>query len=426
MQTHPSNNSIWLVIVVAVVIVSVVGSFGMPAQAATETVLHAFQNSSSDGAIPVAGMVDGNGTYYGTTEEGGASGNGAIVSYTPKTGTEKLLYSFCSQARCADGATPMGGLVYTPGVLYGTTELGGKNTVCRQGCGTIFSYNIRTGAETVLYAFQGANVADGANPMGSLVNFRGTLYGTTYDGGDPTACNSGCGTVFSFVPKTATEAVVYTFEGANNGDGQNPTAGLIYVNSIQNGLLLYGTTEYGGASNFGMVFSTDTSGDETDLYDFQNSGDGAYPTGPVLDYFGTLYGTTNSGGTGDAGAGDTGTVFSLNIASDTETVLYSFCSLSSCSDGANPVAGLTDVGGTLYGTTEFGGPNSGDGTVFSINRKTGAETVVYTFCQTDCSDGDEPTSGLIDVGGNLIGTTQFGGTPGKGVIFEITKPLAPR
>jgi uncharacterized repeat protein (TIGR03803 family) len=392
---------------------NVITGFATSANAATETVLHAFQNNSSDGANPVAGLINVNGTFYGTTEGGGASGYGTIFSVNPKTGTERVLYSFCSQTRCSDGATPMAGLISVYGTFYGTTEGGGKNTTCRLGCGTVFSFSPRTGTETVVYAFQGVNVSDGANPMAGLINVNGTLCGTTYNGGDNTACSGGCGTVFSIVRQTGAEAVVHTFEGVNNADGANPTAGLIYVNR-----LLYGTTEYGGASNFGTVFSTDTSGNETDLYDFQNSGDGAYPMGGVVDIYGTLYGTTYSGGTGDSGLGDTGTVFSLD-KNQNETVLYSFCSQTSCSDGANPVAGLTSVYGTLYGTTQFGGPNNGDGTVFSINRKTGAQTVLYSFCQTDCSDGDEPSAHLINILGTLYGTTLYGGTPGKGTVFSL-------
>jgi uncharacterized repeat protein (TIGR03803 family) len=418
MQAHTANNLTCRLFVGIAVAMNMVAGFAMPTSAATETVVYAFQNNSGDGANPVAGLINVGGTFYGTTAAGGRSGEGAIYSINAKSGFETLLYSFCSQPACADGSTPMAGLVSVGGVLYGTTESGGKNTTCRDGCGTIFSFSPKTG-ETAVYQFQGAStsVGDGANPMAGLIDVDGTLYGTTYDGGDPTACNGGCGTVFSFVPKTGVESVIYTFEGANNSDGSNPTAGLIYVDH-----LFYGTTEYGGANDYGMVFSTDTSGDETDLYDFQDSGDGAYPEAGLIDVGGTLYGTTYSGGTGDSGAGDTGTVFSLGISSDTETVVYSFCSLSSCSDGSNPVAGLIDLGGSLYGTTQGGGPDHGDGTVFSIKPKTGAETIVYSFCQTSCSDGEEPVAGLIDVGGTLYGTTEYGGTPGKGTVFAISKP----
>lgn len=63
----------------------------------------------------------------------------------------------------------------------------------------------------------------------------------------------------------------------------------------------------------------------------------------------------------------------------TETVLYAFCSQTSCLDGAQPLASLIDVNGTLYGVTEYGG-TANDGTLFSVNRTTGAETAVYSFC----------------------------------------------
>ena len=54
-------------------------------------------------------------------------------------------------------------------------------------------------------------------------------------------------------------------------------------------------------------------------------------------------------------------------AAPTETVLYSFCSLPSCSDGAFPDAALiADSSGNLYGTTKVGGA-SGNGTVFKLS-----------------------------------------------------------
>jgi hypothetical protein len=40
------------------------------------------------------------------------------------------------------------------------------------------------------------------------------------------------------------------------------------------------------------------------------------------------------------------------LAASSEKVLYSFCSVSGCADGAYPYAGLTfDASGSLYGTT---------------------------------------------------------------------------
>src|SRR5262249_28613665 len=108
----------------------------------------------------------------------------------------------------------------------------------------------------------------------------------------------------------------------------------------------------------------------------------------------------------------------------TETVLYSFCSQSGCSDGEIPVAGLiADAAGNLYGTTSFGGGGCaapGCGTVFKL-APDGTETVLYSFCsQSGCSAGRTPVAGLIaDSAGNLYGTAREGGTGGYGMVFQL-------
>src|SRR5438309_1799078 len=92
-------------------------------------------------------------------------------------------------------------------------------------------------------------------------------------------------------------------------------------------------------------------------------------------------------------------ISAADAATFEEKVLYSF---TGGTDGAAPHASLIDVNGTLYGTTGEGGSKHclglGCGTVFSIDRKTGKEKVLYSFCsQQNCADGDEPRAGLIDV-----------------------------
>ena len=81
-----------------------------------------------------------------------------------------------------------------------------------------------------------------------------------------------------------------------------------------------------------------------------------------------------------------------------ESVLHSF---HTGGDGLYPEAGLVDVKGTLYGTTEVGGTHD-DGAVFSLDPTTGAETVVYSFAGEP--DGYLPFARLIDVNGKLYGT----------------------
>ncbi len=109
-----------------------------------------------------------------------------------------------------------------------------------------------------------------------------------------------------------------------------------------------------------------------------------------------------------------GTVFSIGRHGH-EQVLHSFG--STARDGAIPAAGLVNLNGTLYGTTDSGGAHR-SGTVFSITRD-GVETVLYSF-GTVPGDGAYPLAGLTAVGATLYGTTSSGGANGRGTVFSIT------
>jgi uncharacterized repeat protein (TIGR03803 family) len=104
----------------------------------------------------------------------------------------------------------------------------------------------------------------------------------------------------------------------------------------------------------------------------------------------------------------------------TEIVLYNFCSQPNCVDGEGPASSLApDGAGNFYGTTQLGGANM-DGTVFELSPNGGGgynETVLYSFCSlTNCTDGNDPTSNVIfDGAGNLYGTACSGGANGQGV-----------
>ncbi|HTT84916.1 MAG TPA: choice-of-anchor tandem repeat GloVer-containing protein [Rhizomicrobium sp.] len=387
------------------------------ASAFKERVLYSFcsQQYCTDGADPMAGLIDVKGTFYGTAA-GGGIGNlgsnepGVVFSINPRTGAEKVIYYFCSQGYCPDGEVPMAGLIYVRGILYGTTQLGGTFNG-----GTVFSIDPNTGAEAVLYSFCRRRVrktecADGAAPVASLIEVNGILYGTTEYGGNskrPRRTN-GYGIVFSVNPRTGAEKVLHNFTGGT--DGARPTANLVDVNGI-----LYGTTEYGGADNDGTVFSLDPStGAETVLHAFVGT-DGSIPAAGLIDVNGILYGTTVTGGT----PGGHGTVFAIDPDTGTETVLYSF---SGGTDGAEPFASLSYGSGTLYGTTYLGGGTGcgqiGCGTAFALDPDTGAETVLYSFCNQqnyqNCIHGFYPTANLIDVKGRLYGTTDGGGIGTEG------------
>lgn len=116
-----------------------------------------------------------------------------------------MLYSFCSLSQCADGETPVAGLVQgTDGNFYGTTYFGGNNnfTCNASSCGTLFQIT-PAGEFTLLYSFcSQSGCADGWAPSSAVMQAtNGTFYGTIFAGGvSANGCfgvYSGCGTVFS-------------------------------------------------------------------------------------------------------------------------------------------------------------------------------------------------------------------------------------
>ena len=133
-----------------------------------------------------------------------------------------------------------------------------------------------------------------------------------------------------------------------------------------------------------------------------NCADGADPTAGLIQATdGNFYGTTLRWGANGAG-----TVFEITPAGEL-TTLYSFCSLSNCSDGQSPAAGLIqDTNGTFYGTTESGGVIScGCGTVFSLSVGLGP------FVET------QTTSGKVGAAVKILGTDLMGPA---GVTFNGT------
>ena len=267
-------------------------------------------------------------------------------------------------------------------------------------------------AQTLTVLYTFTGGIDGGTPEAGLIrDAGGNLYGTTTFGGDPVA---DVGVVYS-VDIAGKETVLHTFTGTP--DGASPFAGLLRDAKGH----LYGTTAYGGSAGAGTVFHLTRSGKQTVLHSFTGKrGDGSLPfAGLLCDRDGYLYGTTMFGGSVYHDR-QYGTVFKLNKKTGKETVLYSF---RGAADGAYPSADLVrDEVGNVYGTTS-GGYNTNNGTVFKLDRK-GKETVLYSF--TDGADGGFPWGGLVrDSKGNLYGTAQYGGdlacyAPyGCGTVFKI-------
>lgn len=251
----------------------------------------------------------------------------------------------------------------------------------------------------VIYSFKGPPY-DGEQPYSSLAKAGSTLYGTTAQGG-----STDNGTTFAISIGLGKETQVYSFGGA--GNGSDPKAGV----SVTGGAV-YGTTTGGGSTN-GTVFTISSSQLST-IHQFQGGKyDGAVPTADLAYVASTdeFYSTTASGGTYGQG-----TVFEV-APSGSEQILYSFQGLSK-GDGATPVSGLHNSGGTFYGTTEWGGKHN-KGTLYTVSL-TGQERVLYSF-GSSTGDGEFPRAApFVSASGTLFGTTDDGGAYGKGTVYKFS------
>ena len=311
------------------------------------------------------------------------SPNGAVSTDRRSVGAgplanESVLYAFNGSP---DAALPYGGLLAGKhGEFYGISNGGG--TIGPSGLvdGTVYEIS-STGQEQVLYSFQAGS--DGAGSEGGLIaDAAGDLFGTTQAGGGSSACTNGCGTVFEMQPSGSgyTERVLHAFRAGS--DGSLPLTSLVLGKSN----VLYGTTSFGGGNGCSVP----------------------------------------SGLTG------CGTVFSLTPSGTKykEKIVYRF---KGGSDGEAPRAKLAvdSTGGSLYGTTEFGGKsesacakapsgNTTCGTVFKLSPS-GTETILYRF-HGGTGDGANPRAALLRASnGNLYGLTVYGGasTLGPGTAYQL-------
>jgi uncharacterized repeat protein (TIGR03803 family) len=333
----------------------------------SENILYSFGPfEGNDGDQPVGALVfDAAGDLYGTTQYGGGSANcgygcGTVFELTPGTSgwTESVLHRFVGK----DGENPCAQLAFdAAGNLYGTTRLGGAH-----GAGTVFKLSPISGGrwkETLVHSFAGGT--DGEDPVhgGVAIDAAGNLYGTTFYGG-----RNGAGTVFklTFASGKWKKSILHGFV-RGSGIGGYPEAG-VTVDGSGN---VYGTVTQGGAAGTGggvFKLKPAAGGKYTYsiLHSFRGASDGDFPsTAVVLDESGNLYGTTNEGGTD----GD-GTVYKLTPTAKgpwKEAILHSF---AGGNDGVNPNTTplLLDAADNIYGSTNAGGDGgAGAGVIFEVS-----------------------------------------------------------
>lgn len=362
--------------------------------------------SSLYGAYPRGLILGLDGNFYGLTYEGGANSNisicqfgcGTVFKITPG-GTLSLVYDFCAQQSCTDGAEPTSLLQGPDGNFYGTTSLAGANTTSCEltgyYCGTIFKLTPQ-GVLTTLYSFcSQKNCEDGSIGVSLLAASNGNFYGTT-DGGGPSAY----GVIFELTP-TGNYSVLQSFPFGYGPDFNSLT-------EASNGELFGVSRGNNSASYPGYVFRLTLSGKFEVLYSFcRQTGcpDGSNPAGGLVQGTdGNLYGTTVEGGlnNSDYCFNGCGTIFSISPQGKF-TNLYNFCSLASCADGYFPDGTLIQgTDGKFYGATseEF------YGAIFSFDVGLGP------YIEALPGYGKVGQSTRI-LGNGLTGTTgvSFNGTP---------------
>lgn len=332
------------------------------------------------------------------------------------------------------------------GKLYGFT--GGDISA-----GTIYSYTISSNTTDVIYHFND----EGLYPADTPTLIDGKLYGTTSNGG-----LSNYGTIFSFELSSNTYNTLYSFSGPP--DGKYP-AGKLLLGS--NGFL-YGTTPYGGSSNYGAIFSFELSSNTCNIIHSFSGGPGTFggnlPREHLIEVNSRLYGTLQYGDNSEPNP-QFGGFYYFEISSNTYSILLTF---SGTPNLMYPYGNLFQIGDDIYGIGSAGGPydNGGggweynvithtyeevyyfqglqfypfgatynsNGLIYGLSNKTGTEdkgvvfslnldtqeyNVIHSFSGSPYDAGDAISGGLLQVDNFLYGITSNGGLDNAGAMFSV-------
>jgi uncharacterized protein (TIGR03437 family) len=353
---------------------------------------------------------------------GGGTSNAVEFNVTGAAGSGS--YAILHAFNGTDGVGPTGLIKGRDGSLYGTTGTGGANSM-----GTLFQMDAESGNISHLHSFSGP---DGNGPAGLTQGTDGMFYGTSAAGGDllctspgsPTP-HDGCGTVFVWDASDNPPTVLYIFSGTN---GLVPGGPLIQASDG----MFYGTTTGGGigtgcgAAGCGTIYRVSSptitpTGMSKSLYSFSApSLEGVFPYYSLFQASdGNFYGVTLLGSSQVYLAG---TMFRLTEPNDLSGTyeFNSLCSFTSPSSGP-----LIEVNGELYGTTQGGGEY-----LYGMVFATGFSGCNVSTLTSFPADNGDPHTLILGSDGNFYATTGIGGdpsctdpatplTPGCGAIVRI-------
>ncbi|GAA5483171.1 fibronectin type III domain-containing protein [Haloferula sargassicola] len=346
---------------------------------------------------------DGEGFLWGTAGGGITEGpEGAVFKVATLTGEITVVHQF---DWATTGWKPSGGLTEdSSGNLWGTTTAG-----LGSGLGGVFKVQRSTGSVTSVAEFSEETGYSSVAPL--TADSSGVFWGTATHGGP-----AGVGSIF----KVATRALPASITAVRLLDddlppvrGRSPNGGFVMTDSGK----LWGTTLLGGRSDNGTVFTLDPeSGEIQTLAEFTGTGGaapGSGPSGLIDGGNGGFWGVTAGGGLGH------GTIFKVDSQTRAVSTVVSLTGTTGAAKGDWPGGKLVRVGDWLWGTSRAGGL-ADRGTVFRVNRLTGAFVTVHEWTGTAQTHGDGAMDGLApDGSGFLWGVTYRSGSSGHGSVFKI-------
>jgi uncharacterized repeat protein (TIGR03803 family) len=396
-------------------------------------------DGAARGSTPRGALLQGPDLFlYGVTGGGGVLGKGVLFKVKTDGTSYNKLVEFDGSAKGAYGAsTPT---LASDGKLYGMTQSGGANDK-----GTVFSISPNGVGFIKILDLGGIT---GSNPLGSLIEaLDGNLYGMTSKGG-----TKDLGIAFRVRKNGTGFFKLLDFIGTN---GASPQLGPFL--ELQN-LLFFGMTQFGGASNAGVIFSISSTGNFALLREFPQPASSPQ-TLSINNDFTKVFGIASGGGAYGAGAvfsamrngsnyseitqlqGDW--LYSSGLTYSNDNTLWgigregllafsyflfkvdengsNFQRAATFSDpliAAEPRALVDFKTDYIYGISSVGGTFN-SGTIFKI-KKDGSELSKVTDIPGGIL-GSRPYIQIIKhSNGRLYGVTHEGGVNNDGVIYSIT------
>ncbi|MBL9199071.1 MAG: hypothetical protein JNL39_01140, partial [Opitutaceae bacterium] len=259
---------------------------------------------------------------------------------------------------------------------------------------------------TTLHTFTGDS-----NTANLVQTSDGTIYGVTR----PSSVNATTnGTVFKLQPDGTGYQVVHAFAGGASG-ARLPD----YAFMLARDGALYGTGQFGGTANGGMLYKVNPDGSGFVLLRSFTGHDqptvqldaGTPQGGLVHASDGVLYGAATKGTATSTNADDrNGVIYRIAPDGTGYRLIFSFDGAPSRANGIGPNSLIEGRDGRLYGTTIGGGAGgvaNGRGTVFALRTDGTGFTVLRSF--NNSVPALEPSSPLVQAAdGYLYGTTRGG------------------